>query len=97
MKKYFGDFEGIDDVIGWAPKDLKDEEVIIARYDTPDYEGYAWCLYRRDGKLFEVSDSHCSCFGLECWEPEETTIAALLMRPEIMENSDYMDILSKLA
>lgn len=88
-KRYFEAFDSHEDMVGqWSgSKDVSDPEVIFARYDCPPYEGYAICVYKRDGKLFEVNDSHCSCYGLENWEPEETSIEALLMRdsfsPEI--------------
>lgn len=56
-------------------------ELLLASYGTPEYEGYAFVLFRREGKLFEVNGAHCSCYGLEGqWEPEETSIAALLHR-----------------
>jgi hypothetical protein len=56
-------------------------EILLASYGTPGYEGYAFVLFRRDGKLYEVNGSHCSCFGLEDqWRPEETTVGALRHR-----------------
>ncbi len=56
-------------------------EILLASYGTPDYEGYAFVLFRRDGRLYEVNGSHCSCYELEGqWEPEETTAEALLHR-----------------
>ena len=56
-------------------------EILLASYGTPDYEGYAFVLFRRDGKLWEVNASHCSCYGLEGqWQPEETTVDALRRR-----------------
>lgn len=59
-----------------------EEEVLLAYYTYEDYSGSAFVLYQKDGKLFEVHGSHCSCYGLEGqWEPEETTYAALSMRP----------------
>ena len=55
--------------------------VLLASYGTPSYEGYAFVLFERDGKLYEVNGSHCSCYGLEGqWEPEETNVEALLHR-----------------
>lgn len=62
---------------------LTDAHVIIAAYDCPDYEGAAFVLFQRDGKLYEVHGSHCSCYGLEGqWEPEETSVEAIRLRPE---------------
>jgi hypothetical protein len=62
---------------------FKGAEILLASYGTPMYEGYAFVLFRRDGKLWEVNGSHCSCYELEGqWEPEETTVEALLHRVE---------------
>lgn len=58
-------------------------------YYDGDYgcDSSAFVLYKKDGKLWEVHGSHCSCHGLsesDClgettsqWEPEETTVEAL--------------------
>lgn len=59
-------------------------EIIHARYDTGGYEGDAHVIFRKEGKLYEVNGSHCSCYGLEGqWAPEETTLAALMARPNV--------------
>jgi len=43
-------------------------------YDIEFYDGYAIILFKKDGKLYEVLATHCSCFGLERqWSPDETT------------------------
>ena len=90
------DFEGID-IKHKSEMDaaLKHErwqgmEVLLASYGTEDFSGDAFVLFRKDGKLYEVNGSHCSCYGLEDqsysgerhtqWEPEETTIEALRHR-----------------
>lgn len=64
------------------PEDFPtDEQMIAAVYEYEDYNGDAFVLFERDGKIFEVHGSHCSCMGLEGqWEPEETTVAALRHR-----------------
>lgn len=63
--------------------ELDDANVLLASYGTPSYEGYAFVLFERAGKLYEVNASHCSCYGLEGqWEPEETTIDELRHRLE---------------
>jgi hypothetical protein len=87
MKKYFDLFEGVDSVreqFDPLPADSifpTDEEVLIAIYTYEDYWGSAFVLFERDGKLYEVNGSHCSCYGLETqWEPEETSWPALRMR-----------------
>lgn len=58
-------------------------EVLLASYEYQDYYGDAFVLYRKDGKLYEVNGSHCSCYGLEGqWSPEETTKESLKHRLE---------------
>lgn len=60
---------------------FKDVEILLASYGVGGYEGDAFVLFRRGGKLYEVNGSHCSCFELEGqWEPEETTVTALRHR-----------------
>jgi hypothetical protein len=60
---------------------VEDAEFLFAAYTYEDYSGSAFVLFRKDGKLFEVNGSHCSCYGLEGqWEPEETSKEALLKR-----------------
>lgn len=83
-QRYHGEWKSYEDMVkDWQGSNtVKDEEVLYACYDVPGYDGYAHCVYRRDGKLFEVHDSHCSCYGLENWSPEETTEAALKLRPD---------------
>jgi len=56
-------------------------EVLFAIYTYANYDGDAFVLFARDGQLFEVNGSHCSCYGLEGqWEPEETTVEAIRHR-----------------
>lgn len=94
MTKYFGQFTDRESVAReffdgeWndafeVPPDFPSEdEILFASYETPDYEGYALVLVEREGQLFEVHGSHCSCYGLEGqWKPEATSWEALAMRP----------------
>lgn len=68
------DFDIKDDALGGC-------RILLASYTYEDYGGDAFVLFERDGKLFEVNGGHCSCYGLEGqWEPEETTIEALMHR-----------------
>lgn len=63
--------------------DFKGIEILLASYGTGNYEGDAFVLFRKGGKLFEVNGSHCSCYELEGqWRPEETTKEALQHRLE---------------
>lgn len=56
-------------------------KILFAAFTGDNYEGYGFVLFERDGKLYEVNGSHCSCFGLEDqWDPEEASIAELRHR-----------------
>jgi hypothetical protein len=56
-------------------------KILFASYSVGGYEGNAFVLFERYGKLFEVNAYHCSCYGLEFqFEPQETTIEALAYR-----------------
>lgn len=89
MKVYFDGFENKDDVFGaFCVSEEQSEgiEILYACYDSYDYEGYAHVIFRKDGKVYEVNGSHCSCYGLEGqWEPEETSVTALLARPNVAD------------
>jgi hypothetical protein len=78
--KYFGDFGSWNDMVSGfgynaghgdgntLPASFPtDAEVVIACYENESYSGSATVVYTRDGKLFEMSSSHCSCNGLE-WD-----------------------------
>lgn len=77
-------FKSAADVIAeyQAPADaLEGAEVLLAWYGYGSYCGDSLVVFRKDGKLYEVNGSHCSCYGLEgCWSPEETTADALAKR-----------------
>lgn len=48
------------------------DEILLAGYQAGGYEGDAWVVFRNGDKYFEVSGSHCSCYGLEGqFDPEE--------------------------
>jgi hypothetical protein len=58
---------------------LQQYEILYAWYEYQCYEGEAALLLRKDGVLYEVHGSHCSCYGLEGqFDPEETSKEALL-------------------
>lgn len=89
MKVYFESFDCLEDVVSnfnLSPEQLEGVEILYAIYDSADYEGWAQVIFRKDGKLYEVHGSHCSCYCLEDqWSPEETLVEALLMRPNVAE------------
>lgn len=88
--RYHGNFSDKEDVESAFEEDLSDYEILIAVYDTGSYEGDAHVLARKDGKLYEVSVSHCSCNGLEgSWAPYEVTPEYLALRSEGLEKSLY--------
>lgn len=62
-----------------APEDALDGATVhLAWYGYGDYCGSSLVIFERNGKLYEVNGSHCSCFGLERqWKPEETSWDAL--------------------
>lgn len=83
--------EGMLEDFGISKDALKGASVLIASYTYEDYCGSAYVLFERNGKLFEVHGSHCSCYGLSesCyddtttttqWQPEEVEIAAIRHR-----------------
>lgn len=88
---YLNNFSNNADIISQfeAPADALDgAEVLLAWYGDGSYWGDSFVLFRKDGKLFEVNGSHCSCYGLEGqWEPEETTVEALEKR-ELYDSCD---------
>lgn len=59
------------------------ENILFASYGTDNYLGDAFVLFEKDGKLFEVNGSHCSCYELEeQWNPQETSVEAIKFRLE---------------
>ena len=64
--------------------------IIVASYTYEDYQGDAYVLFEKDGSLYEVYGSHCSCYGLnEChynedeetqWKPEIADIESIKFR-----------------
>lgn len=63
---------------------------MFAAYENESYEGYALVIFSKEGKLYEVNGSHCSCYGLEDqWSPEETSLDALRMRKYSYGNMQY--------
>jgi hypothetical protein len=60
---------------------LSEGDVLLAYYGYESYSGEAFVLFQRDGILYEVNGSHCSCHGLEDqWKPEAALTAALRQR-----------------
>ena len=90
---YAGDFSSNEDIereFGLGASDLDGCDILFAAYEYEDYEGSAFVVFRKDGRLWSVDAGHCSCHGLDeqgysgdgktQWEPEATTVKALRMR-----------------
>ena len=58
-------------------EDLKDALIVYAVYQSEGYEGDAVVVYIKCGQMYLVSDSHCSCNGMN-WEPGKTTPEAII-------------------
>lgn len=81
MSKYYDEWKSREDVVGDYGENTPPEDAIIyAGYTYEDYSGSAIVVFVRDGRLYENNDGHCSCYGLENWKPEETSLGALEMR-----------------
>jgi hypothetical protein len=60
-----------------------DINILFASYNCGNWEGEAWVLLEKEGKLFEVNAQHCSCYGVEGqWEPEQVSLEELKYRLE---------------
>jgi hypothetical protein len=81
---YLGNFNNREDLMSnfeIADADLEGCNILFAAYENESYEGYAMVIFSKDGKLYEVNGSHCSCNGLEGqWSPEETNLEVLKLR-----------------
>ncbi len=100
-KIFHGEWSNKEGIIGdfdISSTALRGCKILFASYNSEDYQGTAFVLFERKGKLYEVNGSHCSCYGLGSsswgddgnsqWQPEETTIEALISRPYL---SDYVE------
>ena len=94
--KFFDGFVCEVDVSGdFAAPEALDYEIIVAVYSYEDYDGSAYVLARKDGKLFEVEGGHCSCYGLEGqWKPSEVSIKYLLPPTSLAMQAHPADIAS---
>lgn len=64
-----------------------DVNFLFASYGQDNYSGDAFVLFERDGELFEVHGSHCSCYGLEDqFDPESVVLEELENR---LKNGDF--------
>jgi len=67
------------------------EKILFASYNSEGYESYAFVLFSKNGRLFEINASHCSCYGLEGqWNPETVNLKALRTRVKKGTFADYL-------
>ncbi len=64
--------------------ELDGVDILFADYTYEAYNGDAFVVFTKEGKIYEVNAGHCSCYGLEGqWNPEETSVDALIHRIDI--------------
>lgn len=94
--KYFG-FDGLEDIKKQFQSEcngITEDEILFASYGSQCYDGDAIVLIRRDGKLYTVESSHCSCNGLEhSWDMIETTKEVLKNRQRHLDEHYHRDFL----
>lgn len=78
-----GDWTTVEDMEQSFSESLSGYQILIAAYTYEDYSGSAYVLCVKEGLLYEVEGSHCSCYGLEGqWEPAEVNLQYLQNRLE---------------
>lgn len=91
MNVYQGLFNSWADVqAAYEMNEPEPDEVLMAMYEQPPYEGYSYVLYRNGCHYFLVYGGHCSCYGLEGqWEPEEYDLPTLIRAVEKANEGYY--------
>lgn len=78
---HFKGFNDIADMFSAFQATQSGEDIIYCQNEGGMYEEWCWIVFEKDGKLYEVNASHCSCYGYEGqWEPELTDIESLRLR-----------------
>lgn len=98
---YFSDAEDVMNGFSIPAAERVGMEVLFGYYECEDYSGDAYAIYRRNGKLYIIAGSHCSCNGLEgSWsmerEGDETDTRTI--RHHVVEGtlgSEYKDYKTK--
>jgi hypothetical protein len=87
---FYGCWSDAEEMMGAfeiSKEEMEDVRVVAAVYEHESYDGSAMVVFRKEGKLYEVHGSHCSCYGLEGqWNPEEISYEALMDRLEKTED-----------
>jgi len=73
--------------------ELTNEKILVAFYCCEDWTGEAFVVFEKDGHLYTVSGSHCSCYGLEGqWTPElsnKEVIKHMFDKGRFSSNKEY--------
>ncbi|MNK83287.1 hypothetical protein D3C87_1030920 [compost metagenome] len=76
---FYGAFNCAEDVFSnfcVSGADREGVHFLYASYECESYDGSAGVIFLKGGRLYLVTGSHCSCYGLEDqWDPEEITLA----------------------
>lgn len=91
MTIFRGAFQSVDDVMGaWGRTPPDGAEMVYANYDVWSYEGNGRIVYTIGEEVYVVEDWHCSCRGLEVWEPKPTTRAMLATLSWVQEDAELL-------
>jgi hypothetical protein len=86
VPKYHGSFTCREDIVAiYGDRVPPEPDIVYACMSEPDYEESLIVVFARDGRLFEIADSHCSCNGWDedgdTWDaPDEVLVQQLLTR-----------------
>jgi hypothetical protein len=82
MATYYDDWTSREDVVSaYGDKVPPEAQIVYAGYTYQNYNGDALLVWRDEhGQWWENHDGHCSCYGLDNWGPEATSLEALKMR-----------------
>ncbi len=89
MGVYYDLFESWEDVQREFDMKEPEPEVLFAAYECENYSGDSLLIFKREGQLFTVHGSHCSCYGLEeQWDPEDSS-PEVVRRMVELANSEW--------
>jgi len=89
---YYGEFSNDGDICKEFGISSIDGVVIFASYEYEFYQGDADVVFIKNGNLYWVNGSHCSCHGLEDqWEPVHIELCQIR---HYMEKANYNNVFS---
>jgi hypothetical protein len=75
--------DSIEELFGVFEAKQNGENILYAENieNGSSFDESCWIVFEKNGKLYEINASHCSCYGYEGqWNPEETDVAFLRFR-----------------